>query len=136
MQNRIHRVEITDRAETLLRNLIEEHGPVLFRQGGDCVDGPPDPPVCLSTRQFRADQADLLLGRLSWHTEFWISADAFECWKHSLLTLDVMRGEATADSLEAGQGLRFILRHRDLTPEEDAALAAAPPPRTGADRAL
>ncbi len=135
MQNRIHRVEITERAQNLLRRIIEDNGPVLFRQAGECCEDE-SAPVCLSAKQFPIEKADILLGRLSWHTEFWISAQQFECWKDTHLTVDVARGEAAGDSLEAGQGQRFVLRARQLTEAENAALAAAPPPRTGADRTL
>ncbi|GAD85837.1 DUF779 domain-containing protein [Nocardia asteroides] len=135
MQNRVHRVEITERAQTLLRRLIEDNGPVLFRQSGDCADEDAAP-VCLSAKQFPIEKADVLLGRLSWHTEFWISPELFECWKDTHLTVDAVRGQAGADSLEAGRGMRFVLRARQLTEAENAALAAAPPPRTGADRTL
>ncbi|MFE1591554.1 DUF779 domain-containing protein [Nocardia sp. NPDC058705] len=135
MQNRIHRVEITERAQNLLRRIIEDNGPVLFRQTGECCDDD-SAPVCLPTKQFPIEKADILLGRLSWHTEFWISPEQFDCWKDTHLTVDVTRGEAAEDSLEAGQGMRFVLRARLLTEAENAALAAAPPPRTGADRTL
>ncbi|MFE3545356.1 DUF779 domain-containing protein [Nocardia sp. NPDC059177] len=136
MQNRIHRVEITERAQTLLRRLIEDNGPVLFRQAGEGCDEKDLTPVCLSAKQFPIEKADVLLGRLSWHTEFWISPAQFECWKDTHLTVDAVRGQAGPESLEAGQGMRFVLRARRLTDAEHAALAAGPPPRTGADRTL
>ncbi|MFC4376390.1 DUF779 domain-containing protein [Nocardia halotolerans] len=132
MQNRIHRVEITERAQTLLRRLIEDNGPVLFRQAGEYDSAP----VCLSAKQFPIEKADVLLGRLSWHTEFWVTPEQFESWKNTHFTVDVVRGQAVEQSLEAGHGLRFVLRARQLTEAENAALAAAPPPRTGADRTL
>ncbi|WP_410872603.1 DUF779 domain-containing protein [Nocardia sp. A7] len=135
MQNRIHRVEITERAQNLLRRIIEDNGPVLFRHTGESCDDD-SAPVCLSAKQFPIEKADILLGRLSWHTEFWISPEQFECWKDTHLTVDVARGEATEDSLDAGHGQHFVLRARQLTAAENAALAAAPPPRTGADRTL
>ncbi|MEV0685796.1 DUF779 domain-containing protein [Nocardia sp. NPDC050378] len=135
MQNTIHRVDITERAQDLLRRVIEDNGPVLFRQAGDCC-GDNSAPMCLPTRQFPIDKSDILLGRLSWHTEFWISPEQFECWKDTHLTIDVTRGPASEQSLEASHGLRFVLRARQLTAAENAALAAAPPPRTGADRTL
>ncbi|GEM33389.1 DUF779 domain-containing protein [Nocardia neocaledoniensis] len=135
MQNRIHRVEITERAQTLLRRLIEDNGPVLFRQSGGSGEREVAP-VCLSAKEFPIEKADVLLGRLTWHTEFWISPAQFEHWKDTHLTVDAVRGQADERSLEAGHGMRFVLRARQLTPAENAALAAAPPPRTGADRTL
>ncbi|MFC6010168.1 DUF779 domain-containing protein [Nocardia lasii] len=134
MQNRIHRVDITERAQDLLRRIIEDNGPVLFRQSRHGDDE--QAPVCLPITRVPIEQADRMLGRLNWHTEFWLSADQYEHCKHSHLTVDVTRGEAAADSLDAGRGLRFVVRARSLTEAENAALADIPPPRTGADRTL
>ncbi|MFD0360734.1 DUF779 domain-containing protein [Nocardia sp. GCM10030253] len=132
MQNRVHRVAITDRARIVLRRLIEQNGPVLFHQSGGCCDG--SSPMCFPVREFRIGSADVLLGRLPWHTEFWISGDQYERWKHTHLTVDVVSGRGSGFSLEAPDGVRFIIRSRLLTDEESAVLAAGPPPHTGADR--
>ncbi|WP_329409622.1 DUF779 domain-containing protein [Nocardia vinacea] len=132
MHGRVARVAITERAREVLRRLIEQHGPVLFHQSGGCCDG--SSPMCFGVREFRVGAADVLLGRLPWHTEFWISGDQFELWKHTHLTVDVVTGRGSGFSLEAPEGVRFIIRSRLLTDEETAVLAAGPPPRTGADR--
>lgn len=132
MQGRIHRVDITDSARNVLRRLIEQHGPVLFHQSGGCCDG--SSPMCFPSREFRVGSADVLLGHLAWHTEFWMSGDQYELWKHTHLTVDVVSGRGSGFSLEAPDGVRFIIRSRLLTDAETAALATAPPPRTGADR--
>ncbi|WP_225730609.1 MULTISPECIES: DUF779 domain-containing protein [unclassified Nocardia] len=132
MHQRIHRVDLTDAARTVLRRLIEQHGPVLFHQSGGCCDG--SSPMCFPAKEFRVGAADVLLGHLPWHTEFWMSADQFELWKHTHLTVDVVDGRGSGFSLEAPDGVRFIIRSRLLTDAETEALAAAPPPRTGADR--
>ncbi|WP_328402286.1 DUF779 domain-containing protein [Nocardia sp. NBC_00403] len=132
MQGRIHRVAITDRARIVLRRLIERNGPVLFHQSGGCCDG--SSPMCFPVREFRIGGADVLLGRLPWHTEFWISGDQYELWKHTHLTVDVVSGRGSGFSLEAPDGVRFIVRSRLLTDKESAVLAAGPPPHSGADR--
>lgn len=129
MQSQMHRVDITEPAQTLLRQLIEENGPVLFHHADDT-------PICRSTRDFRIDRADVLLARLTWHTEFWVTPDRFAAWRDVHLTLDVADGPAGDDSLEAGTGIRFVLASRGLTDDESALLAAGPPPLTGADRTL
>ncbi|MGY4103222.1 DUF779 domain-containing protein [Nocardia sp. R16R-3T] len=131
-QGRVARVDITERAREVLRRLIEQHGPVLFHQSDGCGDG--SSPMCFAVREFRIGRADMLLGRLPWHTEFWISGDQFELWKHTHLTVDVVSGRGSGFSLEATEGVRFIVRSRLLTDEEAAVSAAGPPPRTGADR--
>jgi uncharacterized protein (DUF779 family) len=132
MPGRVHRVAITDPARIVLRRLIEQNGPVLFHQSGACCDG--SSPMCFPVREFRIGAADVLLGRLRWHTEFWISGDRYELWKHTHLTVDVVNGRGSGFSLEAPDGVRFIIRSRLLTDDESTVLTAGPPPHTGADR--
>ncbi|MFF3225948.1 DUF779 domain-containing protein [Nocardia suismassiliense] len=125
-QYRTHRIAITERARTVLRQLIQHHGAVLFHQSDDDAA-----PMCFPVREFRICGADVLLGHLPWHTEFWMSADQYEVWKHTHLTVDVVDGRGSGLSLEAPDGVRFVIRSRLLTDQEAALL---PPPRTGADR--
>ncbi|MET8655310.1 DUF779 domain-containing protein [Nocardia aurea] len=132
MHKRVHRVQLTEAAQIMLRRLIEQHGPVLFHLSGGCCDG--SSPMCFPTREFRVGGADILLGRLPWHTEFWMGGDQFERWKHTHLTVDVVEGRGSGFSLEAPEGVRFIVRSRLLTVEERAVLDAGPPPPTGAER--
>ncbi|WP_405182299.1 DUF779 domain-containing protein [Nocardia sp. NBC_01377] len=66
MHKRVHRVQLTEAAQVMLRRLIEQHGPVLFHLSGGCCDG--SSPMCFPTREFRVGGADVLLGRLPWHT--------------------------------------------------------------------
>ncbi|WP_416382470.1 DUF779 domain-containing protein, partial [Nocardia cyriacigeorgica] len=54
-------------------------------------------------------------------------------WKHTHLTVDVVPGRGSGFSLEAPEGVRFLIRSRLLTDEEFTRLESAPPPRTGAD---
>ncbi|MGO4617504.1 DUF779 domain-containing protein [Nocardia sp. 2YAB30] len=129
MSQRIHRVDITDRARITLRQMIEQHGAVLFHQSGRGCGN--DAPVCLPVREFRIGSGDVLLGNLPWHTEFWMSGEQYDLSKHTHLTVDVVSSHC---ALEAPDEVRFALRSRLLTDEEAEALADAPPPRTGADR--
>ncbi|MEU2178415.1 DUF779 domain-containing protein [Nocardia sp. NPDC019219] len=124
-------MDITDRARAALRRVIHQHGAVLLHQSGGHRDSVE--PRCLPIRESRIDGADVLLGSLPWHTEFWISGEQYEHWKHTHVTVDVADapGGRASDALD---GLRFVLRSRLLTDEEAAALAAGGPPRTGADR--
>ncbi len=131
MHTRVHRVGMTDAARVVLRRLIEQHGPVLFHQSGGCCDG--SSPMCFPSREFHVGAADVLLGHLAWHTEFWMSGDQYKLWKHTHLTVDVVEGRGGGFSLEAPEGVRFIIRSRLLTEVELSTLAALPPPRTGAD---
>lgn len=125
------RVELTDAARDLLRDLIARHGPVMFHQSGGCCDG--SAPMCYPRGEFRVGGQDVLLGRVDVDTPFWMSADQYEYWKHTHLTVDVVPGRGSGFSLEAPEGVRFLIRSRLLTDEEFLRLESAAPPRTGAD---
>jgi uncharacterized protein (DUF779 family) len=61
-----------------------------------------------------------------------MSASQYAYWRHTRLTVDVVPGRGSGFSLEAPEGVRFLLRSRLFTQEETAALDAGPPPPTGA----
>ncbi|MFF0458145.1 DUF779 domain-containing protein [Nocardia africana] len=125
------RVDLTEAAQTLLDNLIRQHGPVMFHQSGGCCDG--SAPMCFPRGEFRVGASDVLLGRVGADTPFWMSADQYEYWKHTFLTVDVVSGRGSGFSLEAPEGVRFLIRSRLLTDDEVAELDSEPPPLTGAD---
>ncbi len=124
------RVDITEDAARLLGGLVERHGPVMFHQSGGCCDG--SSPMCYPRGEFRVGAADVLLGELRDGTPFWMSADQFEYWRHTHLTVDVVPGRGSGFSLEAPEGVRFLIRSRLLTDAEVDELDAHPP-LTGAD---
>jgi uncharacterized protein (DUF779 family) len=49
-----------------------------------------------------------------------MSASQYEYWKHTHLTVDVVPGRGSGFSVEAPEGVRFLIRSRLLTDEEDA----------------
>ncbi|GGM60412.1 hypothetical protein GCM10010106_02720 [Thermopolyspora flexuosa] len=127
---RVERVRLTPEAERLLARLIERHGPVMFHQSGGCCDG--SAPMCYPRGEFRVGASDVLLGTVAHDTPFWISADQYRYWSHTHLTVDVVPGRGSGFSLEAPEGVRFLLRSRLFTDEEAARIAAEPPLPTGA----
>ncbi|MGK8558655.1 DUF779 domain-containing protein [Nocardia gipuzkoensis] len=131
MPDPVQRVELTETAQALLHRLIQQHGPVMFHQSGGCCDG--SSPMCYPRGEFRVGASDVLLGQLDSDTPFWMSGDQFEYWRHTHLTVDVVPGRGSGFSLEAPEGVRFLIRSRLLTDEEVAFLDAHPP-RTGADQ--
>jgi len=44
----------------------------------------------------------------------WMSAAQFELWRHTHLTIDVVPGRGAGFSLEAPEGVRFLIRSRLL----------------------
>lgn len=43
---------------------------------------------------------------------FFMSAEQFEYWKHTFLTIDVVPGRGSGFSVEAPEGKRFLVRSR------------------------
>ena len=64
--------------------------------------------------------------------EVWIGRNQFEYWAHTHLTIDVVPGRGAGFSLEAPEGIRFVIRSELCSVDEMAALAKSPRPR-GAD---
>ena len=119
------RVDVTPAAAELMRSLRGQHGPLMFHQSGGCCDG--SAPMCYLEGEFRTGASDVLLEEL--HIDgvdepisFWMSTSQFETWRHTHLTVDVVPGRGSGFSLEAPEGVRFLIRSRILTPEELAAL--------------
>ena len=123
----VARVAATEAARTLVRELKETHGPLLFHQSGGCCDG--SAPMCYKTDDFRVGMRDVCLGRVE-GCAFYIGGKQFELWQHTHLTLDVVPGRGAGFSLEAPLGVRFLTRSRVFTEEE---LAALTPPEIGPD---
>ncbi|MGI5485598.1 DUF779 domain-containing protein [Microtetraspora malaysiensis] len=121
----VNRVDVTADAAGLLRRLAGTHGPLMFHQSGGCCDG--SSPMCFPAGEFRTGNADVRLGDLRVDgvgepIPVWMSASQFEYWKHTHLTIDVVPGRGSGFSLEAPEGVRFLIRSRLLTDQELAEL--------------
>ncbi len=117
------RVDIAPAAEVVLQRLIDQHGPLMFHLSGGCCDG--SAPMCYPRGEFRTGASDVLLGTVGDDTPFWMSADQYEYWKHTHLTVDVVSGRGGGFSLEAPEGVRFLIRSRLLTDHDFAHLHKA-----------
>ena len=117
----VERVLATDAALELIDTLRDMHGPLMFHQSGGCCDG--SAPMCYPAGEFRVGNSDVQLGEIG-GCPFYMSADQFEYWKHTQLTIDVVKGRGSGFSLEAPEGVRFLTRGRVFTDEEADALAA------------
>ncbi|AEV81952.1 UDP-glucose 4-epimerase [Actinoplanes sp. SE50] len=119
------RVDVTPAAAAMMRRLREQHGPLMFHQSGGCCDG--SSPMCFPEGEFRTGGSDVLLQSLAIEgvpepITFWMSAAQFELWKHTHLTVDVVPGRGAGFSLEAPEGVRFLIRSRLLTDAEQEEL--------------
>ena len=114
----IPRVEFLPVTVELLRTLWDQYGPLMIHQSGGCCDG--SSPMCFPAGDFLTSDQDVLLGRLDITPtggdpqviDFWMSAEQFEHWSHTFLTVDVVKGRGSGFSVEAPEGVRFMIRSR------------------------
>jgi uncharacterized protein (DUF779 family) len=119
------RVDLTPAAADLLLRLRGVHGPLMFHQSGGCCDG--SSPMCFPDGEFRiggsdVHLADLRVEGMEESIGFWMSESQFEYWRHTHLTVDVVKGRGSGFSVEAPEGVRFMIRSRLLTDAEVAEL--------------
>ncbi|GGZ27948.1 DUF779 domain-containing protein [Streptomyces poonensis] len=115
MSDIVPRVQLTPAAAELVRRLSASHGPLMFHQSGGCCDG--SAPMCYPAGEFRTGAADVLLAELEVDgvdgpVPFWMSRNQYEVWSHTRLIVDVVAGRGGGFSLEAPEGVRFLIRSR------------------------
>lgn len=111
----VERIRITNGAKRVIDSLREQHGPLMFHQSGGCCDG--SSPMCLPKGELMLNYTDVYLGTIH-DCGFYMSADQFQYWKHTQLTVDIVKGRGSSFSLEIPLGLRFIIKSRIFTKEE------------------
>lgn len=108
------RVSLEPQSVDLLRKLWDIHGPLMFHQSGGCCDG--SSPMCYPAGDFITSDQDVLLGTFDigmgepQPINFWMSREQFSYWSHTHLTVDVVKGRGSGFSVEAPEGLRFLIR--------------------------
>jgi uncharacterized protein (DUF779 family) len=100
-------ITATDAALAALARLRDRHGPVMLFQSGGCCDG--SSPMCLHAGELLVGPNDLQLGELD-GTPFFIDAEQYERWGRPAFLLDVSPGAAGGFSLEALDGVHFVVR--------------------------
>ena len=101
------RIEITDKATDIVKQLKAKHGDLIFHQSGGCCDG--SSPMIFEKDEMYLDESDILLGEVE-GVKFYMNQDQFEYWKHTHLTIDLTEGRGSSFSLEIPLGLRFIIK--------------------------
>jgi len=113
------RLEITDKAIEILNQIKAKYGELIFHQSGGCCDG--TAPMVFEKGEMYLDDSDILVGQLE-DVNYYMNEDQFEYWKYTYLTIDIVKGRGSSFSLEIPLGVRFIIRSRLLTKEENEAL--------------
>jgi uncharacterized protein (DUF779 family) len=73
--------------------------------------------MCYPDGEFRTGDSDVLLAELRVDgvdeaVGFWMSRGQYEVWSHTRLIVDVVPGRGSGFSLEAPEGVRFLIRSR------------------------
>jgi uncharacterized protein (DUF779 family) len=87
--------------------------------------------MCYPLNDFKVGQADVFLGNVGDEectAPFYMSGSQFEYWKHTHLTIDVVPGRGSGFSVEAPEGVRFMIRSRLFSDEEWQILEKEPVP--------
>lgn len=103
----LDQVEATEGALQPIREIIADHGPVIFHQSGGCCDG--SAPMCYADGDLIIADHDVQMGKIGGML-FYIGGKQFKAWKHTRLTIDVINGQGGMFSLDNGRGKRFITR--------------------------
>ncbi|WP_432537040.1 DUF779 domain-containing protein [Kineococcus arenarius] len=115
------RVALTPQAAHQLRRLRARHGELMFHQSGGCCDG--SSPMCFAAGEFTTSDADAHLGDVvvpaqgeaeGFSVPVWMSKEQYARWAHTHLTIDLVPGRGAGFSLEAPDGVRFLVRSRLL----------------------
>ena len=114
------RIDVSKAAQELIDEIRAVHGPLMFHQSGGCCDG--SSPMCFARGDFKVGTSDVWLGAIH-GCDFFMSADQFDYWQHTHLTLDVTDGRGASFSLEIPYGKRFVIKSRLFTEEESNDLA-------------
>jgi hypothetical protein len=65
--------------------------------------------MCYLAGEFQIGARDVKLGELG-GCPYYIGGAQYELWRHTRLTLDVVPGRGAGFSLEAPEGVRFLIR--------------------------
>jgi len=112
----IKRLKATQQALDLIKELEEEHGPLMFYQAGGCCEG--TQPMCFTKGGYYPRLNDVCIGEIAGF-DFWVDRDLFIYWQNAEFELDVLEGFGTGGfSLEIPKGKTFKVNYRIFSPEE------------------
>lgn len=111
----IERIKITDAATEVIDQLKQQTPSLIFHQSGGCCDG--SSPMCFPKDELMLNDNDVWLGRVH-GCDFYMSEDQFQYWRHTQLTLDIVKGRGASFSLEIPLGVRFMIRSKLFSDED------------------
>lgn len=104
--------KVSESAEDMIRLLQSKYGKIIFHQSGGCCDG--SAPMCFQEGELLIDNNDILWGHVL-DCPFYISKFQHDLWKHTEITLDIVKGRGSSFSLEIPYGVRFVTKSKICT---------------------
>jgi hypothetical protein len=86
--------------------------------------------MCYTRKEFKIGDSDVFLGAIEGQP-FYISGPQFAYWRHTGVLIDVVQGRGSGFSLEAPEGIRFLIRSVVFTEDQMKELEALGEPRRG-----
>ncbi len=112
----VKRLDATNKAIALIKELKAMHGDLMFYQAGGCCEG--TQPQCFEKGGYYLRMNDVCIGEIE-GCEFWVDKDLFEYWKFSHFNLDVLDGFGVGGfSLETPLNKTFKIHYTLFTEEE------------------
>lgn len=118
----VERVSATPAAQALIKQLTEQHGPIIFLQSGGCCEG--SGPLCMPANEHHSSAMDVILGVLNDGAIYYMSDSHFSFAENMHTILDAKQGSSGSFSLDCGTGMAFITQAKLYTDDE---LANLPP---------
>lgn len=112
----VKRLDATEKAIELIKELKVAHGELMFYQAGGCCEG--TQPQCFEKGGYYLRMNDVCIGEIE-ECEFWVDRDLFEYWKYAHFNLDVLDGFGVGGfSLETPLNKTFKIHYTLFTAEE------------------
>lgn len=108
------KVTATQAALQLIKEIVANHGPVIFHQSGGCCDG--SAPMCYAEGDLIIADHDVKIGEIG-GMPFYIGGKQYLVWKHTDLVIDAIDGIGGMFSLDNGSGRRFLTRSNICVPD-------------------
>lgn len=109
------RVQASEAARGLIRQLQDQHGELLFYQSHGCCAG--SAPMCFTVQELKPSAGDRLLGRVE-GVPVYASEAQCDYLAGLQMTLDVAPGNSGSFGLEDGSGQHFVAHFRLWNDEE------------------
>lgn len=106
------KVIATDAAKHLIKQLQEQHGPLVFVHSEGCCDG--TSPICMTEGDFYLGSQDEKIGEIV-DTPYYMHTSNQSYWQHLQVVIDVIDGLGNSFSLESTANKSFIIRANKLS---------------------